>query len=407
MADDVDGHRRHLPALDRGAQPAQPSTRARPVPRLGVQDADPALRSRCSTSSSSVRLPPTRPTCSRPIADDRPDLVVSSFFAVGAMVGAEAAGLPYDVLFPNPYMLPAPGMPPVRAWASSPPRARSVGCATAPSTASPAGCGPRASPASTSCGPAHGLAPLDTLLRPDPRCPSRSSCSPRPTSTSRPSCPPTSATSARCSTTRRGRRRRGRRRRATTRSCSWRCRPRSRTTPAASSASSTPSARSRCAASSPPVPPSTPATSPRPPTCRSCAAAPHSEVLRSAAAVVTHGGHGTVDPGARRRRPARRAPPRARPGRQRRSRHGPGRRSRGEAQRVARRHRQGGAAAARRPVVPHRCGPPRSLDPARRGQRRADGRARGPASGSPRTGVTGLGHRRPGITRGPRPFRGH
>ena len=46
------------------------------------------------------------------VAEHRPDLVVSSFFAVGAMVGAEAAGLPYDVLFPNPYMLPAPGMPP-------------------------------------------------------------------------------------------------------------------------------------------------------------------------------------------------------------------------------------------------------------------------------------------------------
>jgi MGT family glycosyltransferase len=46
------------------------------------------------------------------VADDRPDLVVSSFFSLGAMVGAEVAGLPYDVLFPNPYLLPAPGMPP-------------------------------------------------------------------------------------------------------------------------------------------------------------------------------------------------------------------------------------------------------------------------------------------------------
>jgi MGT family glycosyltransferase len=46
------------------------------------------------------------------IDDERPDLVVSSFFALGAMVGAEVAGLPYDVLFPNPYLLPAPGMPP-------------------------------------------------------------------------------------------------------------------------------------------------------------------------------------------------------------------------------------------------------------------------------------------------------
>ena len=46
------------------------------------------------------------------VADERPDLVVCSFFALGAMVGAEAAGLPFDVLFPNPYLLPAPGMPP-------------------------------------------------------------------------------------------------------------------------------------------------------------------------------------------------------------------------------------------------------------------------------------------------------
>ena len=45
------------------------------------------------------------------VADERPDLVVCSFMAVGAMVGAEAAGLPFDVLFPNPYLLPAPGMP--------------------------------------------------------------------------------------------------------------------------------------------------------------------------------------------------------------------------------------------------------------------------------------------------------
>ncbi len=46
------------------------------------------------------------------VAHERPDVVVSSFFAVGAMVGAEAAGLPFVVLFPNAYMLPAPGLPP-------------------------------------------------------------------------------------------------------------------------------------------------------------------------------------------------------------------------------------------------------------------------------------------------------
>jgi MGT family glycosyltransferase len=47
------------------------------------------------------------------IAELRPDLVVSSFFALGAMAAAEAAGVPFDVLFPNCYLLPAPGLPPL------------------------------------------------------------------------------------------------------------------------------------------------------------------------------------------------------------------------------------------------------------------------------------------------------
>lgn len=46
------------------------------------------------------------------ISDRRPDLVVCSFFAPGAMVASEAAGLPFDVLVPNAYPLPLPGMPP-------------------------------------------------------------------------------------------------------------------------------------------------------------------------------------------------------------------------------------------------------------------------------------------------------
>lgn len=46
------------------------------------------------------------------VRDSRPDLVVCSFFAIGAMIGAEAAGLPNYVLMPNIYGLPAPGMPP-------------------------------------------------------------------------------------------------------------------------------------------------------------------------------------------------------------------------------------------------------------------------------------------------------
>jgi MGT family glycosyltransferase len=49
------------------------------------------------------------------VAERRPDLVVSSSFAVGAMVGAEAAGIPFDLLLPNAYLLPAEGMPPMGA----------------------------------------------------------------------------------------------------------------------------------------------------------------------------------------------------------------------------------------------------------------------------------------------------
>jgi UDP:flavonoid glycosyltransferase YjiC (YdhE family) len=46
------------------------------------------------------------------VADDRPDVVVTSLFCFGAMIGAQAAGLPFAVSVTNPYPLPAPGMPP-------------------------------------------------------------------------------------------------------------------------------------------------------------------------------------------------------------------------------------------------------------------------------------------------------
>lgn len=41
-----------------------------------------------------------------------PDLVICSFIGIGAMIAAEARGVPFDVLIPNAYPLPAPGMPP-------------------------------------------------------------------------------------------------------------------------------------------------------------------------------------------------------------------------------------------------------------------------------------------------------
>ena len=47
------------------------------------------------------------------IAEQTPDLIVCSMFALGAMVAAEAAGIPFDMLLPNIYLLPAPGLPPM------------------------------------------------------------------------------------------------------------------------------------------------------------------------------------------------------------------------------------------------------------------------------------------------------
>ena len=46
------------------------------------------------------------------IADTDPELVTCSMFCLGAMIAAEARGLPFAVLMPNIYPLPAPGLPP-------------------------------------------------------------------------------------------------------------------------------------------------------------------------------------------------------------------------------------------------------------------------------------------------------
>ena len=47
------------------------------------------------------------------IAEQRPDVVLCSLFACGAMIGAESAGIPFVVLIPNVYPLPAEGAPPL------------------------------------------------------------------------------------------------------------------------------------------------------------------------------------------------------------------------------------------------------------------------------------------------------
>jgi MGT family glycosyltransferase len=46
------------------------------------------------------------------VRDARPDLIACSMFSLGAMVAADAIGIPFDVLLPNIYPFPAPGLPP-------------------------------------------------------------------------------------------------------------------------------------------------------------------------------------------------------------------------------------------------------------------------------------------------------
>ncbi|MET0911237.1 MAG: glycosyltransferase, partial [Ilumatobacteraceae bacterium] len=47
------------------------------------------------------------------ISEQTPDLIVCSMFALGAMIAAESAAIPFDMLLPNIYLLPAPGLPPM------------------------------------------------------------------------------------------------------------------------------------------------------------------------------------------------------------------------------------------------------------------------------------------------------
>jgi len=49
------------------------------------------------------------------VDDERPDLVVTSVFAFGAMMAAQSRGVPFDVLIPNVYALPEPGRTPFGA----------------------------------------------------------------------------------------------------------------------------------------------------------------------------------------------------------------------------------------------------------------------------------------------------
>ena len=112
MADDVRGHRCHVPPLGRGTQPA------RTAPPSTIRTGTGSARTRascspgCSRRSSSARCAATSPTSTRRSPTRRPDVVLCAQFAFGAMVAAEAAGIPFDVLMPNVYLLPSDGVTP-------------------------------------------------------------------------------------------------------------------------------------------------------------------------------------------------------------------------------------------------------------------------------------------------------
>jgi hypothetical protein len=64
------------------------------------------------------------------IADARPDLMICSMFCLGGVVSAETAGIPFNVLLPNIYLLPAPGLPPL--WPRPPAGTERARSATRP-----------------------------------------------------------------------------------------------------------------------------------------------------------------------------------------------------------------------------------------------------------------------------------
>ncbi len=128
------------------------AARARPLPRLGGDEPAAALR---PAGRHAVRRagPGYLADVQAAIDERRPDAVLCSQFAFGAMIGAEAAGVPFAVLMPNVYLLPCEGLPPL-GLGFQPAQGPSGGCATGSSAACP---GARstagASTASTPCGP--------------------------------------------------------------------------------------------------------------------------------------------------------------------------------------------------------------------------------------------------------------
>ena len=229
------------------------------------------------------------------IADVRPDLVVCSFFAIGAMAAAEAADVPFDVLFPNAYLLTRTRRSAVRTRAGA-----RQGC-TRPCQGpgdhvdDHAAVGQRRARAQRAADVARtrirsarssirstALAASCVLTSSDFDFPGDVPANVRYVGPILDDPEWANAVG------------RGRRPPTIGRSCSSPSRPPFRTTSTACSASSTPWPRCRCRRSSRPARRSTRPRIGAAANVTVVTAAPHSAILRRASAVVTHGGHGTV-----------------------------------------------------------------------------------------------------------------
>lgn len=167
----------------------------------------------------------------------RPDRVIASGFGYGAMIAAEAAGIPCDLLMPNIYALPVPGRPPfgtgLRPGRGPVGRLRDRWGRLALERLYDRYAGP----AITRVRAEHGLPPLEHVLD-QVRGVRRQLVLSAAAFDFPAELPRTCAWWVPCSTTPPGRRMPGSRRAATSRSCSWGSRRRSRARPTASSASS-------------------------------------------------------------------------------------------------------------------------------------------------------------------------
>ena len=115
MRDDVEATGAALPALD-ARRPTGPAAAPTTIPYQDWECKNPtaAVRAAARRASSSGPPPPTPPTSTRPSPTSAPTSSSARCSPSAAMVAAEAAGVPFDVLIPNVYLLPARGHAAVR-----------------------------------------------------------------------------------------------------------------------------------------------------------------------------------------------------------------------------------------------------------------------------------------------------